>query len=214
MEKFNEIELDIAKEILNIGLSKSADSLSFFTKDKVLINTFDIYSSEVDNIKTLSSNFDKEDTYVLSTELKGELTGECFLIFNKSEVEELLKAMLPASILENQAQKEEMGNAILLELDNIVSAAVITQFSNILQCSSYGNVPRLDVIEPKGLETFLKSRIIDEDHLVCFKAEFITENVKLQPEFIWGLNERFVEGVKSIASDGGEVLSAYRIKQK
>lgn len=213
MKEFNELELDIAKEILNIGLSKSADSLSFFTKDKVLLNTFDIYSSEAKNLKVLATNFGSEDTYVLSTELKGELTGECFLIFRKNEVEELLKATLPASILGNPEQKEEMGNAILLELDNIVSAAVITQFSNILQCSSYGNVPQLNVMSPSNLEGFLTKRIGD-DHLVCFKAEFITENVKLQPEFIWGLNERFVAGVKSIAIDGGEVLATYKIQQK
>lgn len=211
MKEFNELELDIAKEILNIGLSKSADSLSFFTKDKVLINTFDLYSSEAENLKILAANFGIEDTYVLSTELKGELTGECFLIFRTNEVEELLKATLPQSVLAVPQQKKEMGEAILLELDNIVAASVITQFANILQCSSYGNVPRLDIVPPSELETFLSKRIGD-NHVVCFKAEFITENVKLQPEFIWGLNDRFVEGVKAIAEEGGEVLAAYKIK--
>ena len=37
-----EFELDIAKEIINIAFSKAADSLSFFTKEKVLIQIMEI----------------------------------------------------------------------------------------------------------------------------------------------------------------------------
>ena len=51
MDVLNEIELDVAKEVLNIGLSKSADSMSFFTKNKVLIRTIDLRIESIDDIK-------------------------------------------------------------------------------------------------------------------------------------------------------------------
>ena len=139
----------------------------------------------------------------------GELKGECFLVFNEHEVEQLLQVSLPASILENPDAKAEMCEAILLELDNIVAASVITQLSNILKYSVYGNVPQLNVMESIEISSFFK-RKEGFKNLFCFKADFITENVSLQPTFIWGLDDKFIKGVKAVANEGTEMLNKYK----
>lgn len=209
MIELNNIELDVAREILNIGLSKSADSLSFFIKDQVFVKTFDLYLGDADTLESyLEVDHDKELS-ILTTELKGELTGDCFLIFDENEVEELLKVSLPASILDNPDQKAEMGKAILLELDNIVAASVITQFSNILDCRVYGDVPNLEVVASDELATIIKQKA-NLDYYLCFKVDFHTNELDLKPKFIWGLGEKFLEGVKEIALEGTDSLEKYK----
>lgn len=209
MIELNNIELDVAREILNIGLSKSADSLSFFIQNKVFVKTFDLYLGDESTLESyLEVNHDKQLS-VLTTELKGELTGDCFLIFDEDEVEELLNVSLPASILEDTEKKKEMGKAILLELDNIVAASVITQFSNILECHVYGDVPNLEVVAPSNLSSLIKKKA-NLDYYLCFKVDFHTDNLDLKPKFIWGLGEKFLSGVKVIAEDGMETLDKFK----
>ena len=199
MIDLNKVELEVTKKILNRGIQKSSDSLSFFTKSKILINTFDIYL-ESDKNKSFKETAEYNAT-VLSTKLKGDLSGECYLVFNDNDKEELLNICLPKSILDNPSNKKEMGDALLLELDNIVSASAITEFSNIFQRTVYGDVPYLLNLSSLELPEFVSSRNLDSFSF-CLKVEMQTENHKISPQFIWTLGEEFILSLKKVASEG------------
>ena len=208
IKALNTSELDIAHEVLNIGLTKSGDSLSFFTKQKVFLQSIDFDTNNLSQIEPLISKKHANDITLLTTELKGELRGNCFLIFEQQEVEELLNVALPKSILEKPEMKLEMGEAILKELDNIVSASMITQLSNLLDCQVYGDVPQLDIVKADQLQSVIldKSKF---EYLFCFKTEFRVQNLELKPSFIWGLDARFLDGIKNIAKNGRELIDKY-----
>lgn len=196
---FNKLELDIATEIVNIGLSKAADSLSFFTKEKVLIRGGSIIFSSVDD----GNLFEKEgDNFVaLSTQLRGEMEGYCYLIFNETEVDKLAKISLPESVIGNPEQYPEMRKAILLEADNIITAAVVTQFSNLLGKNMHGYVPFHHQGGKKEIEDYIKGNTKENNFILHFKAHLVSDGNDIVPEFIWSLDQTFVESIKTFISN-------------
>ena len=194
------MELDITKEVINIALSKAADSLSFFIKEKVLIQLLDL-KIDSQNYAPLSKKHGTEKSYLLTTAIRGDIGGKSYLVFNESEVEKLVDANLPDSIKSNPVEKASMTDAILLEIDNIITASVITQFANILQCKLYGDVPHLDILDQKDLNPFLNKNNPELLNVMYISSRFITKNLDTSPEFIWLMDDQFFLSVKSIISD-------------
>ncbi len=195
MDYLNNIETDVAKEIINIGLSKAADSLSFFSQQKVIIRSSELILKNIDEAKDLSKKTGN-NIHVLTTDIVGELSGVCYLIFNEKEVNKLLKISLPTSILEDEEQKLVMSDAILKEADNIISASVITQFSNLLKFNIHGGIPELNIMSEEKVMPFLLSRATDSKYYLQISAQFHTEEVDFSPEFVWFLDAKFIEGIK------------------
>jgi len=200
MNYLNNIETDVAKEIINIGLGKAADSLSFFSQQKVMIRSSELILKNTNDAKDLSKKTG-DNIHVLTTDIVGELSGVCYLIFNEKEVNKLLKISLPASILEDEEQKLLMSDAILKEADNIISASVITQFSNLLKFSIHGGIPEMDVMSEDKVMPFLLSRATDSKYFLQISAQFQTEEVDFSPEFVWFLDAKFIEGIKQFVKD-------------
>lgn len=198
---YSTIELDIAKEIINVGLGKAADSFSFFTFDKVIIRGLDFKFKNLEKINDISNKSEIETLYVLSTEILGELKGVCYLILSENEVNKLHEVCLPTSIRNNPEALKEMGDAVLLEMDNIIVASVVTQFSNFFNYKMYGDVPKLSKTIYKGFEQIVSSANRCSNYFLYFKTEFLSSGLQLNPEFIWLLDEKYYEGVKNIALD-------------
>ena len=49
MEKLNEKEINAARSIINIGLDKAAESLSFFMKEEITMNDLDLCLNKLEN---------------------------------------------------------------------------------------------------------------------------------------------------------------------
>jgi len=200
MDQLNNIETDVAKEIINIGLGKAADSLSFFSQQKVMIRSSELILKNTADAKDLSKKTGN-NIHVLTTDIVGELSGVCYLIFNEKEVNKLLKISLPASILEDEEQKLVMSDAILKEADNIISASVITQFANLLKFNIHGGIPEMDIMSEDKVMPFLLSRAKESKFFLQISAQFQTEEVDFSPEFVWFLDAKFIEGIKQFVKD-------------
>jgi len=200
MDQLNHIETDVAKEIINIGLGKAADSLSFFSQQKVIIRSSELVLKDTSEITTLSKK-EGDNIHVLTTDIIGELTGVCFLIFNEKEVDKLLSISLPPAMLDDPEQKALMSDAILKEADNIISASVITQFSNLLDFNIHGSVPEMDIMSEDKILPFLLARAGDNKYYLQISAQFHTEEVDFSPEFIWFLDTTFIDGIKKFVKD-------------
>ena len=201
----NELENDIANEIVNIGLAKAADSMAFFTKEKVLIRGLNLQKIKLDDLNSVLTYDNNDLQFVLTTELKGALKGICYLIFSESDVEKILKVSLPASILNDPAKLKVMADAILLEMDNIIVASVVTQFSNFFNYKMYGDVPKLHKSNNEDLKKLVISENPGSEYFMYFKAEMHSSVIDVTPEFIWMLDDKFLEGVLEIAQND-EVL--------
>lgn len=195
----NQEEIGIAKKIIDIALKKAAESMQFFTQENVTISGVNV---NIKNIQDIDEFSDKNDNLtVLITEIRGELGGICFFIFTEREVEEVLKISLPEAIRNDPSKMKTMGDAILLEMDNIITASMITQFSNFFQFKTYGDVPSLKKVESSDLSDFIHQYSKQEQNVLHFKADFATTGYNINPDFIWLLNENYFQGVKKVVSD-------------
>lgn len=190
----NKLELDLAAEIINIGLAKAADSLSFFTRKKVFIRSQDLHINKFSDKKLFSK--ESELLTILATEIRGNMTGYCYLVFDHNEVDKMNSISLPKNILENPDQLNDMSKAVLMELDNIVTAAVVTQFSNLFELEMYGYVPQHMIGSKEDVLNYIKQHAHEGDFFLHFNTPLFSEE-DISPEFVWCLDSTFVTEVKA-----------------
>lgn len=197
-------ELEISKKLINKGLSKAAESLTFFIREKIKLNSADMHVVPFSEITHLAKrNYGKG--FILITEMMGELNGVCYLIFNEEEADKLFKVSLPKEILENEDKFKMMSEAILLEVDNIITGSVVTQFSNVLGSKMFGGVPRLEIKEGNEVNDYIMKKPNKDSFIIQFKAEFHSESQDFSPEFIWFMDNSFIQGIKNVSEDSAKL---------
>lgn len=200
MENISQKELDTAKDIVNAGMSKAAESLSFFMKEKILFSETD-FSFNKPSIPSHFTTKSGSNIHFLLTELIGDLKGICCLIFNHEEADKLQRTALPPEIINNPAIMAEMGDGILLEVDNIISASVITQFSNILKHKIHGGVPNLKKWSEDEVNGFIKGKLDEDMFVVSFNTHFTSSNLDFSPQFLWLFDKSFSKSIQTFLSE-------------
>jgi chemotaxis protein CheY-P-specific phosphatase CheC len=196
--ELNEQQLDVAKEVVNISLAKVGDMLSFFMKQRVLIKSSDIFFESFDE-HSVFTKLSHESITCLKTEVRGEFSGNCYLLFSEEQKEKLLQIILPEPIYKNPESKKLQGDALLLEIDNIASASVVTQFSNLLGYKMFGYVPQLFEKSTHDINTFLFNDNKSLSSVMRIKTDFTANRDKIEPEFIWFMDKTaFLNGIKNI----------------
>ena len=92
---------------------------------------------------------------------------------------------------------EEMSDGIMLEVDNIISASVITQFSNLLKVKIHGGVPDLKKVSFEEMEDYISSEVNNELYLISFKTSFESSKANFNPEFVWLFDNTFIDCIKN-----------------
>ncbi len=183
----------LAKQLICEGLKKAAESLSFFVNEKIELDTSDDSCLDCDPLDLDRKG--QENIHLLITKVVGEIQGVCCLIFSEQEAEHLRNVALPEEIKSSPEMMAEMSDGILLEVDNIISASVITHFSNVLKAKMHGDVPALKKVNYTEMIDFIRSEISDKLYLVSFKTSFNSSNMHFKPEFLWLFEQNFMNGV-------------------
>jgi chemotaxis protein CheY-P-specific phosphatase CheC len=194
----NDEELQTASSLLNVALANAAESFSKLANQQVYLQSVEITKefSELP-ILQLDKYADLPFVYLLTTEIKGEMHAESYLIFSPEESSEMAKIGLPVPLLDS----EEMQHALLLEIDNILTASFITQFSNFLGKSFYGYVPEITQLSAKATQEFITERKKHYAVTISLKTNFITEFSAIYPVFIWHFNYSFIEAIKEFSQN-------------
>ena len=198
MEIFNKTEMQTAESIINQGLSSAAETLSFFMKEPIVVERIGVNNLGIADKTPLKLQFAGK-AHLLTTEVVGDLEGFCCLIFTEKEAEMLQKAALPPEVINDPVMFETMKDAILLEVDNIIAAAVITQFANLLKRKMHGAVPELSSIDSSRFETFIQNRLNDQSHVINFRTNFSAKEKSFSPMFLWFMNKSFIDDIKKIS---------------
>lgn len=199
MEVFNKTEMQTAESIINQGLSSAAETLTFFMKEAIVVEQIGVKNLGIADKTPLKLTFTGH-AHLLTTEVVGDLEGFCCLIFNEQEAEMLQKAALPPEVINDPVLFETMKDAILLEVDNIIAAAVITQFANLLNRKMHGSVPELSSIDSSAFEAFIQSRLDDKSHVINFKTTFSAKEKSFSPMFLWFMNKPFIDEIKKLSA--------------
>ena len=134
-----ELERDIIREILNIGLARAADSFAVIAQERVLL--------EVPSIDLLVSNdiLSKVREYQsrhvpIQSDIRGDFNGTTLMFFSGQHVQRLSRVCLRMQTDES-LEVNELQESLLLEISNIITGALVTQLANILKANIYGAPP-------------------------------------------------------------------------
>lgn len=134
------IEKDILTELLNICLTKAADSFAKISGQDVLIEVPEIILMEKDT--ALNELINKKDVEMLvQSEIKGDIYGQTLLLFSPLQVKDLNQTLLEKIDPEDAYLME----SILLEISNILTGTLVTYLANILKLNLYGSVPNAPI---------------------------------------------------------------------
>lgn len=196
IEDLNEDELKVATKLIFEGLSMAKASMEQILESPINIEKVEYGTSDMDLTK-FGQN--ESEVHVIKTELMGELKGTSHLIFSETEVNKLYQSCLPASIANDDSNESTiMKLGFLTEIDNMVSAAVITEFSNHLGVEIYGNVPSLKVIKANEIAGYLDEESSELEQIIHFKAVFEGKELDISPDFIWVFHNKFVDKIKDL----------------
>jgi len=139
-----ELERDVVREILNIGLARAADSFAVIAQEKVLLEVPSL--DLVPGTGILDRVRDIEQNHVpVQSDIRGEFNGTTLMFFSGLHIQRLSKVCLRMNTPPS-TQIDEMQESLLLEISNIITGALVTQLANILKAKIYGAPP----IAPRG----------------------------------------------------------------
>ena len=164
-----ELERDIIREILNIGLARAADSFAVIAQERVLL--------EVPSIDLLMSNdiLSKVREYqsrhvAIQSDIRGDFNGTTLMFFSGQHVQRLSRVCLRMQTPET-LEVNELQESLLLEISNIITGALVTQLANILKANIYGAPP----VAPRGDIAESMQNLVPEQQLQPLIFSVITQ---------------------------------------
>lgn len=192
----NKNEQEIAQKIIKLGLEEAAKSLEFFTMSETRQELDEAFA-----ILDLASKgilpYKDKIIYLLSTKLEGELNGIAYLLFTKEEVDALMNIRYPKLSTEDE-KYERKRDGLILEIDNIITASVVSQFANHFDYNTYGGTPKLDIVSYQQLLQLIEKGTTDSQFVLEFKAKLVSEGVNINANFVWFLDESFIKGIRKV----------------
>ena len=143
-----DLERDIIREILNIGLARAADSFAVIAQERVLLEVPNIDLLVSDDILVRVREYQAQHVPIQS-DIRGDFNGTTLMFFSGQHIQRLSRVCLRMNTPES-LEVNELQESLLLEISNIITGALVTQLANILKANIYGappTAPRGDIAE-------------------------------------------------------------------
>ena len=196
--ELNKNEFEVASKLIKGGFASAKDTFEQILQTPIAIQRID---DDEYAIKRLVLHGGQR-AHVLKTELKGELSGSCYLLFTDEEVNNIMKTCLPESIIADESNDGHQARMeFLKEMDNMVAAAVVTQFANYLGILLYGDVPELESMKLNAIDDYLEGEAMKFDAILHFKAIFNGPELAISPHFVWMFQNELLVKIKEIFNE-------------
>jgi chemotaxis protein CheC len=166
-----EMERDVVREILNIGLARAADSFAVIAQEKVLLEVPSLDLMPGNGILDMVREIQKTNVPILS-DIRGDFNGTTLMFFSGQHVQRLSKVCLRMNTSAS-TDIDEMQESLLLEISNIITGALVTQLANILKAQIYGappSAPRGDIAD--SLHNLLESQPLVQPMIFSVITQF------------------------------------------
>lgn len=190
-----EFERDL-KRAFESGYSNAVASLSKLTNDKIYFNNFQygfqkLESKLFPNPSTVNRS---GGSLLITTEIFGDVTGKSYLFLSEKEFE-LLTAGIPESRDPNVNLKEEFSK----EVDNILSASVITRLSNELNLKMYGDIPILVGSVSGEIEDIILDDFREQADEIYINSTLLSfeNHPAIAPLFIWVVDSSILRSIST-----------------
>ena len=184
-------EQRLVQRLMNTGYAHAAQAFSALIHQKV---SSEMISFGISTIGILDPTaYPNGSTTLLLTDILGEVGGRSYLILSEQECWAIQAACLPT--MDDSHQRTDLDKALLEEIDNILSAAVITKLSEALGVHIYGGVPQLFALPPESVKKKIREDFsADKGGHLMVSGRFIFDlHPHLQPQFLWKLSANFLQ---------------------
>lgn len=138
-------ELDLLKELGNIGAGNAATALSQLLNKEINMNVPSARIVSFNEMMELAGGPDRPVAAVFLT-MEGELAGSLFFVLSLEDATKLVYQLIGDKHLnEDNFAQHEMGLSALQELGNIISAHYLTAFSDAIGLMVTPSVPQVSV---------------------------------------------------------------------
>lgn len=179
---------DLVMHAMSTGFKRAAVSFTKLIGQPVRITNSAVLLVRHGNDSSFVTE-EEGNIYVLTTDLMGSITGKSYLVFSEAEVFEICKVL-------GTKVSDQLRDGFLLEIDNIISAAVISELADKLATEVYGDVPHLHHINSGQLQDLINGEVMNEEtsNILFSNATFHFESGDhVHPQFIWKLNSRIFD---------------------
>lgn len=184
------------KNAFDTGYANAVSSFRMMTKDKVYFNNFRFGFYRPDSVSfTQHELFTRNETKLLiTTDVFGDLTGKSYLLISDHEFD-----TLTSGVIEGTDAKVDLKLEYVKELDNILSASVITALSNELELKIYGDIPVVAGKIAGNIVDIIQEDFGDHSREVYVTAIYFSfENrPSLNPFFIWVVDSKALKSVET-----------------
>ena len=160
-DQLSEMQLDVLKEIGNIGAGNAATALSNLIEKNVGIEVPKVHVVDLSDIYKVL-NDPEEISASTIVPVKGDIPGKMLMIFDSESAKELISFLIGQKP-EDLTELNEMQSSVLKEIGNIMCSSYITALSNFTSFFMEPDVPML-VIDMFGAVIAETSILASEEY--------------------------------------------------
>lgn len=182
------------------GYERAAKSFTTMISQPVSIDSKNITLST--NIKAFEKFIaGRANTVIVQTKIIGQLSGVSYLMFTEQEIATICTLSRNAF----GGGSEVPDELILSEIDNILSAAVITELSNVLKLKIYGDVPQIIHLNGSAKEFMLSAEANYNGNIfIVSNANFRFDvHHRISPYFMWMFDKKMTSLLEEVSIDSG-----------
>jgi chemotaxis protein CheC len=128
----NELEKDVLREIINIGLARAADSFANFSNEMVLLDVPDVKIIETKVFPEIVGEYNSLYT-VIRSGIRGDLNGKTFMLYSDDHIDRIALYCLDCD--EEDENYDQQVEELLKKISFVITKALCSQLEGILKLS-------------------------------------------------------------------------------
>lgn len=126
----NELEKDVLREIINIGLARAADSFANFSNEMVLLDVPDVKIIETKVFPEIVGEYHALYT-VIRSGIQGDLNGKTFMLYSDDDIDRIAQYCLDCD--EEDEEYDQQVEDLLKKISFVITKALCSQLEGILK---------------------------------------------------------------------------------
>ena len=188
------IESDVL-EVLSSGIDKTAGSLGVMIDQKVEIMEIELKQEPSFLLDTSEQN--NGNMILLRTQLVGDISGLNYLLISEKEAKTISSAIFSEELAGDVGDIEDIMIEFLMEVENVMAAATISELADKLDMSMFGDVPRLQSMSLKEISNIMNAESDQFGTTVQLNCKLSVPGLQIYPVYVWLFDKSFLKTLES-----------------
>lgn len=175
----NSLQIEILKEIINVGVGKSAEVLNRMIQSHIILDVPEVKIINYSEYNNFVNTFEDTDYSVITLPFNGELTGSSKLIMSSDHAAKMVDAFIGK--IGASMDMDSLKIDILSEIGNVIINAVMGTLGNMLSINLDYIVPNY---EHGAREIIIPEEMLNNESAILFaKTQFKVEEFEAHGNF-------------------------------